>query len=90
MVCCTAISRFSCIQSFVTLWTVALQALLSMGFSRHKYWSGLPCPPPEDLSDPGIKAKSLTSPALAGGFFTTRASLNQYKFITSLLSCSGG
>ena len=75
---------------FATLWTVARQAPLSVGSSRQEYWSGLPCPPPEDLSDPGIKAKSLTSPALAGGFFTTRASLNQYKFITSLLSCSGG
>ena len=38
-----------------TLWTVALQALLSMGFSRQEYWSGLPCPPPGDLSDPGIR-----------------------------------
>ena len=78
MVCCTAISRFSCIQSFVTLWTVALQALLSMGFSRHKYWSGLPCPPPEDLSDPGIKPVSLSSPVLAGGFFTTNTTWEAY------------
>ena len=41
-------------------------------------------------SHPGIKPTSLTSPALAGGFYTTRANLNQYKFITSLFSCSGG
>ena len=40
---------------FMTLWTVACQATLSMGFSREEYWSGLPCPPPGDLSDPGIK-----------------------------------
>ena len=40
--------------------TIAHQAPLSMGFSRRKYWSGLPCPPPEDLPDPEIK---LTSPA---------------------------
>ena len=53
------------------LWTVACQALLSMGFSRQEYWSGLPCPPPEDLPDPGIEPVSLMSPALAGGFFTT-------------------
>ena len=53
---------------FVTPWTVALQAPLSMGFSRQEYWTGLPFPPPGDLSDPGIK---VTSPALAGGFFTT-------------------
>ena len=49
------------------------QAPLSMGFSRQEYWSGLPHPPPGDLSDPGIKPKSLTSPALAGGFFITSA-----------------
>ena len=55
------------------LWTVAWQAPLSMGFYRQEYWSGLPCPPPGDLPDPGIKSVSLTSPALAGGFFTTSA-----------------
>ena len=44
-----------------------------MGFSRQEYWSGLPCPPPGDLPDPGIKPESLTSPALAGGFFTISA-----------------
>ena len=49
------------------------QAPLSMGFSRQEYWSGLPCPPPGDLPDPGIKPVSLRSPALAGGFFTTSA-----------------
>ena len=38
-------------------------------FSRQEYWSGLPCPPPGDLPDPGIKTLSLASPALAGGFF---------------------
>ena len=48
------------------------QAPLSMGFSSQEYWSGLPCPPPGDLSDPGIKLASLTSPALAGGFFTAK------------------
>ena len=41
-----------------------------MGFSRQEYWSGLPCPPPGDLPDPGIEPESLTSPALAGRFFT--------------------
>ena len=44
-----------------------------MGFSRREYWSGLPFPSPGDLPDPGIELKSLVSPALAGGFFTTRA-----------------
>ena len=43
---------------FVTLWAVASQAPLSMGFSRQEYWSGLPFPPPGDLLDPGIKPKS--------------------------------
>ena len=43
-----------------TLWTVACQAPLSMGFSRQEYWSGLPCPPPGDLPNPGIKHRSLT------------------------------
>ena len=56
-----------------TLWTGALQAPLSVGFSRQEYWSRLPCPPPEDLPDPGSQPASLTSPALAGGFFTISA-----------------
>ena len=45
----------------------ACQAPLSMELSRQEYWSGLPCPPPGDLPDPGVKAVSLMSPALAGG-----------------------
>ena len=45
----------------------------SMGFSRQEYLSGLPCPPPGDLFNRGIKSTSLISSALAGGFFTTRA-----------------
>ena len=56
-----------------TLWTVAHQGPLSMGFSRQEYWSGLPCPPTGDLPDPGIELVSLMSPALVGGFFTTSA-----------------
>ena len=44
-----------------------------MGFSRQEYWSGLPCPPPGDLPNPGIKPVSLTSPELAGVFFTASA-----------------
>ena len=69
--CAYMLSHFSCVQLFATPWTVALQTPLSMGFSRQKYWRGLPCPPPGDLSDPGIKSMSLTAPALVGGFFTT-------------------
>ena len=47
---------------------VALYVPLSMGFSRQEYWSGLSCPPPRDLPNPGIE---LMSHALADGFFTT-------------------
>ena len=54
----------------VTSWTVAHQALLSMGFFRQEYWSGLLCPSRGDLPDTGIKPASLTYPALAGWFFT--------------------
>ena len=61
----------SCVQLFVTLWAVAHQAPLSMGFSRQKYWSGLPWPPPGDLPNPGIEPSSLMSPVLASRFFTT-------------------
>ena len=50
--------------SFVTLWTVAHQAPLSIGFSRQEYQSGLPCPPPGDLLDPGIEPASPVSKAL--------------------------
>ena len=65
------LSRFSRVCLCETLWTVARQAPLPMGFSRQEYWSGLPCPPLGDLSHPGIEPVSLTSLALAGGFFTT-------------------
>ena len=54
---------------FGTLWTVACQAPLSMGFPRKEYWSRLPFPPPGDLPNPGIKPMSLASPALPDGFF---------------------
>ena len=56
------LSYFSCVQLFTTPWTVAHQAPLSMGSSRREYWSGLPCPPPGDLPDPGIKLSCTISP----------------------------
>ena len=59
------LSHFSRVQLFETLWTVAPQAPLSLGFSRQEYWSGLPCPPPGDLPDPGVEPASLMSPELA-------------------------
>ena len=58
---------------FVTSWTVAHQAPLSMEFSRQEYWSGLPFLSPGDLPSPGIEPPSLASPALASRFFTTSA-----------------
>ena len=48
----------------VTPWPVAHQAALSMGFPRQEYWSGLPCSPPGDLPDPGIKPVNPATPAL--------------------------
>ena len=53
------LNHFSPVQLFVTLWTLAHKVPLSIGFSRQEYWSGLPCPPPGKLLDPGIKAGSL-------------------------------
>ena len=68
---CVHAKLLSRVRLFVILWTVAHQAPLSMGFSRQEYCSGLLCPPPGDLPNPGIEPASLTSPALASGFFTT-------------------
>ena len=47
-----------CVQFFATPWTVVQQTLLSMEFSRQEYWSGLPCPSPGDLLDPGVEPGS--------------------------------
>ena len=73
-VCCI-LSHFSFVRLFVTPWTVAHQAPLSMRFSRPEYWSELPFPSPWDIHDPGIELVSLMSPALTAGFFTTRGTL---------------
>ena len=59
-VCVCAKSHQLCL-TLCDLWTVARQAPLSMGFSRQEYWSGLPCPPPGDLPDPGIEPMSCIS-----------------------------
>ena len=67
-VCTRALSH---VRLFVTLWTIAHQAPLSMGFPRQEYWSRLPFPSPGDLPDPGIKPVSPVSATLAGRFFTT-------------------
>ena len=68
-----SLDRFSRVQLHVTLWTVARQVPLCMGFFRQEYWSGLSRPPPGELADPGIEPTSLMSPVLTGMFFATRA-----------------
>ena len=65
------LSHFSHIQLFKTIWTVAHQAPLFMGFFTQEYYSAWPCPFLGDLPDPRIKLASFTSPALSGWFFTT-------------------
>ena len=69
------------VQLFVMLWTVALQAPLSMEFFRQEYWSGLPCPLPGDLPNPGIEPTSLMSRALAGKFFTISATYKAHSIL---------
>ena len=86
------VCMLSHVQLFVTSWTVACQAPLSMGSSRQEYWSGLLLPPAGDLPNPGIKPASRMSPALAGGFFTTepRGKQDQKPLSTSPLGKGGG
>ena len=64
------LSRFSHVQ-LCKLWVVAHQTPLSMGFSRQEHWSGLLCPPPGDLPDPGVRPGSPVASALAGRLFKT-------------------
>ena len=59
------------VQLFVTPWTVAQQAPLSMELSKQEYWNGLPFPSPGDLPNSGTEPSSPESPELAGRFFTT-------------------
>ena len=77
----SVLSCFSRVWLFATPWTVACQVPLSLGFSRQEYWSGLPFPPSGDLPDPGIKPKSLTSPALEKPFPPTCKSTFSYIFL---------
>ena len=73
IMCACMLSHFSCVRLFGTLWTVAYQTHLSIGFSKQEYWNGFICPPPGNLPDPEIQAMSLISSALSGRFFTTNA-----------------
>ena len=79
------LSHFSPVLLYVTPWTIAHQAPLSMGFSRQEYWSGLPSPSPGNLPNPGIEPTSLMSPALAGRFFTTRATWEDHNISRALI-----
>ena len=71
--CACVLSHFSRVRLCATLWTVACQTPLSVGFSRQEYWSGLPCPPPGYPLDPEIEPMSFTSPGSAGGSFNPSA-----------------
>ena len=91
---CVCVSCFSPVWFLVTPWTVAHQPPLSMGFSGQEYWNGLPFPSPRDLPDPGVEPAFLTSPALAGEFFTTCATWgglrksDTYQYIVYTDHCS--
>ena len=92
---CYRLSRFSRVRIFVTLWTVAFQAPLFMGFSRQEYWSGLPFSSPGDLPHPGTEPTSLKSLALTGGkchlgnpfhnFFCYERSIQSFLIISTLV-----
>ena len=75
----------NCVRLFVTPWTVACWAPLSMGFSRQEYWNGLPFPPPGDLPDSGIEP---SSPALAGRFFTSEPPWKPIPFLGGYVCAS--
>ena len=78
---CRCVSVCSHVRLFATLWTIAHQAPLSMGFSRQEYRSGLPCPPPGDLPDPGIKPVSPASPTIVGKFFINSATWETLDYV---------
>ena len=87
------------VRLFVTLWPVAHQAPLCMGFSRQEYWSGLPFPSPGDLPDPGIEPWSLTlqgdtlpseaagKPSMRVEFFKIHSESHCFKIIMDLSRC---
>ena len=73
------LSCFSRVQLFATPWTVAQEAPLPMGFPKQERGSGLPCPAPGDLPNPGIKPSCFMFPALASRFFTTGATWEAHR-----------
>ena len=81
------LSHFSHVRLFVTPWIVTHQAPISMRFSRHEYWRGLPCPPPEYLPNLVFEPMSFMSPALASRFFTTSITWKAHKTQISCEKC---
>ena len=73
------------VRLFVTLWTVALQAPLSMRFPTQEYWSGLPFPTQGVFLTQGLYLQSLASPALAGRFFTTSEKWEALQLLVQIL-----
>ena len=86
------LSHFSCVLLFATPWAVVRQAPLSMEFSRHEYYGGLPCPPLGDLPYPGIEPVSLKFPTLAGKSVATSATWEAPYSSSSpyFIPCRGG
>ena len=82
--CRAVLSCFTCVRLFATLRTLVRQAPLSVAFSREEYWRWLPCPPPENFPEPGIKLISLTSPVLSSRFFTYKGTNPIHKGSTCL------
>ena len=80
--CALLLSNFSHLQLFVTLWTIAHQALLSMGLSRQEHWSGLSCPPPEVLPNLGIDLFPVSQPWTN---FCNQKQINKTSLIPSTL-----
>ena len=73
----------SCVQVFASLWTIAHQASLFMGFFRQEYWSVLLFPSPGDLPDSGIKSASPVSPALQVGSLLAEPTLGEASGVIS-------
>ena len=71
LTCACLLNRFSHVQLFVTPWTIAPQAPLSIGFTRQECFSGLSCLPPGDLPNPRIEPRSPASPALQADSLST-------------------
>ena len=76
-------TRFTCVQ-LCDPWTIIHQALLSMQFPRQEYWSGLPCPPPQYLPEPGIKLASLASFCIGRQILQHRATWEALSFSTMM------